>query len=425
MIQSTLRTSAIVPALSQVLDVSDGGMGNALWDIAGARPSLDLDFATTKSLVDRISGQNLVTFGRAGGTATYVDATGTIVTAAADEPPFTHDPVTLRCLGLRVEELRTNLLLRSEEFDNASWNPVPSTVTANTQTAPNGTLTADTVTTALGTGALFQTVACVASTVYTFSFYVKLGTMAASDFRFAVRDDSNGAFIATDIAPNVTPVTTEWRRVTYTFTTPVGCVLVRPYPYRAIPATYGTTAFIWGAQLEAGAFPTSYIPTTGAQATRNADVATIAGPAFSSWYRQDEGTLLIQWAMAAFPNTGGARVFELNSPSGTDIIWGRTQGGTNRVYDVTAGGVSQASLVPGAYTAGQSYRSAIAYKANDFAFSENGGIATDVAGSVPLSIDRLGIGCGTGGGNQGNLTIFRLTYFPQRLPNAKLQAITA
>jgi hypothetical protein len=223
--------------LPHLKGLTAGNIGSAVFKNA----SLDLKFADNKSLVDAVTGASLITFTRAS-SGTYVDSAGVLQTAV------------------------TNLLLRSEEFDNASWNVAPLilTVTANTQTAPNGTLTADTITTVSGTSALFQTVACVASTVYTWSFYVKLGTMAATDFRFAVRDDSNGAFIAAEIVPNVTPVTTEWRRVTYTFTTPVGCVLVRPYPYRAAPATYGTTAFLWGAQLEQSATVGEYIPTTSA-----------------------------------------------------------------------------------------------------------------------------------------------------------------
>ena len=229
-----------------------GWAKDALWRRAQAVPSLDLRFADNKSLADAVTGASLVTFTRAS-SGTFTDSAGTLQTAATDVPRFDHNPTTGESLGLLVEEPRTNLLLRSEEFDNAVWNqPAPSiaTVTPNAQIAPNGTLTADTFTTVSGVPTLFQAVACLASTAYTWSFYVKLGTMAAADFRFAVRDDTNGAFIATDIAPSITPVTTEWRRVTYTFTTPVGCVLVRPYPYRFSPATYGTTVHLWGAQLE-------------------------------------------------------------------------------------------------------------------------------------------------------------------------------
>ena len=353
----------------------------------------------------------------------YIPTTSTINSA----PRFDHNPTTGESLGLLVEEARANLLLRSEEFDNASWNVAPAilTVTANTQTAPNGTLTADTITTVSSTSALFQTVACAASTVYTWSFYVKLGTMAATDFRFAVRDDSNGAFIGSDITPNVTPVTTEWRRVTYTFTTPVGCVLVRPYPYRATPATYGTTAFLWGAQLEAGAFPTSYIPTTSATATRAADVASIGSSAFTSFYNQTEGTVFAGWS---YPVT----------PSSFPRIWQFTEGaaGDQNTFSVSTNfanhnrfGARAQNVVlfdaqqgPDA-TVNQSMRSAIALKAGQHAYSGNGTAPSTNAGAMPSGIDRCWIG------SLNNSLYFtghirRLTYWPVRLSNATLQAIT-
>jgi hypothetical protein len=72
----------------------------------------------------------------------YIPTTSTINSA----PRFDHNPTTGESLGLLVEEQRTNLLLRSEEFDNASWTNSASLVTANTAVAPNGTLTADTLT---------------------------------------------------------------------------------------------------------------------------------------------------------------------------------------------------------------------------------------------------------------------------------------
>ena len=57
------------------------------------KPSLFLDFANKKSLVDRISGNNLITFTRSS-VGTYVDADGLIKTAAADEARFDHNPLT-------------------------------------------------------------------------------------------------------------------------------------------------------------------------------------------------------------------------------------------------------------------------------------------------------------------------------------------
>ena len=100
------------------------------------RPTLDLAFAATKALDPRI------TFTRAS-TGTYVGSNGTLRTAGINEARFDHSPLTLESLGLLVEEARTNLLLRSEEFDNASWTKTRSSVTANAITAPDRTLTGD------------------------------------------------------------------------------------------------------------------------------------------------------------------------------------------------------------------------------------------------------------------------------------------
>jgi hypothetical protein len=397
-----------------------GWVKEFLWRKAQAAPSLDLRFADNKSLADAVTGQQLVTFTRAS-SGTFVDSAGTLQTAATDVPRFDHNPTTGESLGLLVEEARTNLLLRSEEFDNAVWNqPAPSiaTVTPNAQIAPNGTLTADTFTTVSGTPALFQAVVCLASTAYTWSFYVKLGTMAAADFRFAVRDDTNGAFIATDIAPSITPVTTEWRRVTYTFTTPVGCVLVRPYPYRFNPATYGTTVHLWGADLQSGASPTSYIPTTTAAATRAADVASITGSAFSSWYNATEGTIFHQ---GATPTT--ANFFSIDDGTVNNRITSYLPAATAPGFFVATGGVAQANIFSSTITAGSTFAQANSYKAANFAIAVNGGtIGTSSSGSIPV-VNKMVIGANVFAGAYVNGTIRRLVFWPQALPS-RLQSIT-
>jgi hypothetical protein len=393
---------------------SSRSFGDQLYDLAGQVPPLDLNFAGTKTLDPR------VTHTRAS-SGTYVGSDGLIKSATTNEPRFDHNPTTGESLGLLVEEAGTNLMLSSEEFDSASW--LGAVLTANTQVAPNGTTTADTLTATPGTPSFYQTVTCTASTAYTFSFYVKLGTMPASDFRFAVRDDTAGAFIATNIVPNVTPVTTEWRRVTYTLTTPVGCLLLRVYPYRSTIIT-GGTAFFWGAQLEAGAFATSYIPTTTATVTRAADVASISGANFSSWYRQDEGTVFVNGITP--PNRA-------NFPSLNTLHDGTSN---NRLlqYVFTSGYFSAArvgSVPQGDNTAavtptdGSAYKVASAFAVNNSVTAVNG-----VTGSVdtlclmPTALNTLAIGAEWNNANIVNSTIRRLTYWPQRLSNEVLQRIT-
>jgi hypothetical protein len=331
--------------------LTPGWAGDSLARAAQAVPSLDLNFAVTKTVGP------LVTFTRAS-TATYIDSAGTLQTAAVDVPRFDHNPTIGESLGLLVEEQRTNLLL--------------NTATLSTQSVT------------------------VTAAAHTLSFYGS-GTVTLSGASTAGPAVGSGAFPA---------------RTTLTFTPSAGTL------------TLTVTGSVTRAQLEAGAFPTSYIPTTTAAATRSADVASITGTNFSSWYRQDEGTVFARYSFPQSPNTSGARVFVFNNPTGTNIIWLRAQGGVNRVYDVTDASVSQATFNQGAYAAGVEYRAALATKANDFGFAENGGAPqSDSSGTMP-SVDRLGIGVDASGASPGNVHIRRLTYWPQRLPNSTLQAIT-
>ena len=192
-------------------------------------------FADNKSLVNATTGQNLVTHTRAS-SGTYVDSDGVIRTAT------------------------TNLLRRSEEFDT-TWVQ-RGIVSANTEIAPNGTLTADTITSGGGVGSVYQNVSVLASTIYTASVYVKLGTMSSSDYKIAVYNNSASNFIAADVTPSQTPNSSGWTRVTYTFTTPVGCTSVRWYPFRNGSAIPLSTVYLWGAQLEQSTTVGEYIPTT-------------------------------------------------------------------------------------------------------------------------------------------------------------------
>jgi hypothetical protein len=171
--------------------------------------------------------------------------------------------------GVLIEGSRTNLLLRSQEFNNASWqdgSPNIPTVAANSTAAPDGTTTADTLTAATGgTGSVSrQAVTTVGSTAYNFSIFIKQGTSASS--RLLVRDATNGVNILQTTAltwsagvPSIgsttgtwaTPVqlANGWWRVSGTASTGAGGVscLVSIFPDNVA----GTGSLIvWGAQLE-------------------------------------------------------------------------------------------------------------------------------------------------------------------------------
>jgi hypothetical protein len=137
-------------------------------------PSLDLRFAENKSLVDSVSGQNLITFTRAS-TGTFVDSDGVIRSAGNDVARFGHNPLTGECLGLLVEEQRVNFCLRSEEFGTSPWAASNVTVTANQEVAPSAATTADTLAATGANGTVRQPITTTAVAM-TFSVYLKRKT---------------------------------------------------------------------------------------------------------------------------------------------------------------------------------------------------------------------------------------------------------
>ena len=164
------------------------------------------------------------------------------------------------CPCLLLEPQRTNLLTYSEQFDNGAWNKINVTVSSNTAVAPDGTTTADIITATAANGEIGQFL--IQSTVdYTITFYVKSATSNPVDIKIGGQSSSATftAFTATN----------EWTRVTSTVLSLGGS-----RGSRVVIVNSGDSILLWGAQLEAGSYPTSYIPTTSASVTRVADSAS-------------------------------------------------------------------------------------------------------------------------------------------------------
>jgi hypothetical protein len=227
------------------------------------RPSLDLNFAKTKRLDPRI------TFTRAS-SGTYVGRDGLIKTAGVNEPRFDHNPTTGESLGLLVEEARTNLLPYSEDFSQADWVTFgTASKSSNVATAPDGNFTADSITLPAASGVL-DNIPVSASTTYTFSVYIR-GTPGTT-IRILSNANSSG------LVANTVTVSGVWQRYSVTFTTNSGDISTSIQ----FDSGGGNTFYVWGAQVEAGAFPTSHIPTVAATVTRAADVASITGSNFGT-----------------------------------------------------------------------------------------------------------------------------------------------
>ena len=203
----------------------------------------------------------------------YIPTTSAINSA----PRFDHNPTTGESLGLLVEESRTNLMLRSEEFDNASWIKLASSVSSNTATSPANTLTADSLVENTASGVQHyatQTVTISANTVYTATVYVKASTRSSIRFGFLNSALSNGAYAHINVSTGVISTQTTagtasnvsfgieaaasgWYRCRTTCTVDNSSILGSVFiglVDGTNNATYtgdGTSSiFLWGAQLE-------------------------------------------------------------------------------------------------------------------------------------------------------------------------------
>lgn len=392
-----------------------------------------------------------VTFTRAS-TATFVGSNGLIQSAAINIPRFDYDPVTLAAKGLLIEEQRINLQTYSEQFDNAVWNAsVSLTIAANTTTSPDGTNTADRgtrTTTAAGENMRRAVTTQAINTTYTLSVYVKANTAGA---RLYVRNLAVNNTITTGVVQfnpadgtvsttygsayvgkaTMTAVGNGWYRCSITGTTPA----VVATNFIDIGVTDGTSAvggnaansvFIWGAQLEAGAFVTSYIPTVASSVTRSPDIASITGTNFSSWYNASEGSFVATYE--ASPNTFTTYLAASNGVVAQNSMHMDNDGAGNMRVAYYSGSSAVALLSLGAVgTINAVNNIATAYKVNDFAASRNGGaVVTDTAGAVPVSVTQLNIGADPSGAavNVSNTHIRKITYYNKRLLNSQLQTLT-
>jgi len=368
----------------------------------------------------------------------------TLLSAPANVARFDHNPVTGESLGLLVEEQRTNLVLRSEEFDNASWLKGNGTITSNTVVALDGTLTGDKLVenTANGQHYVQQTITVSSGVAYTASCYVKAGErnrvnifISQSSSPFTIHAQVNVDLLTGTIIDGsgiVTSVGNGWYRISVTGTSSSTGEF-----FRISTISTGTTTsytgdgysgiYIWQAQLEAGAFATSPIKTVASQVTRSTDSASMTGANFSSWYRQDQGTLYAE-GVSASGGSGNQMIASIGDGAAAQNQVSMYKSGAALLQLISSSGATQSNLNSGLVAASNTnYKFSTAYKVNDFAFSVNANtVATDTSGQVPAVVNKLDIGnWHVSATSPWNSTIKKIAYYPTRLTNTQLQALTS
>jgi hypothetical protein len=357
-----------------------------------------------------------------------MDSDGLIKVASADEARFDHRYVNgqLESLGLLVEESRQNLLLNSV-VTTSNWSVNSSTVTNSATSAPDGTNTAARVQvdTANGYVAILNN-SVTPGQSYTFSFWVK--SYSGSSGTWGVNWFEN----VTGHNRTTVNITRNWQRFSITFTPTQSSVNVYISDNRSSLANIND-GYVWGAQLEAGSFMTSLIPTSGDTATRTADNVSMTGDNFSEWYNPTEGTFYVSSSFYADGNAAQL-IFQIdnNNNANRNGITFRNElsGNQIRPYDVNFS-ASPAGFDLWTHTGSlinTNYKTAFALKSNDMAAVTNypeGSLGLSSSTSRILQ-EKTTLRLGSGISNVSPLNghISKLSYYPRRLSNSQLQNLT-
>lgn len=397
-----------------------------------------------------------VTFTGRASAGTYFGSDGLIKTAASGEARYQYNPLNLKLAPkLLLEEQRTNLLLYSEQFDNAAWVKSRASIEENAANSPDGTLTADKLIGSVDFGEHFtsQVKSLTSGSVYTQSVYVKAGeykvlrlqgtqatfgtySQVNADFDLGVGTVSRKGSLVLSV--EILNIGGGWFRCSMTaqaIATNLGSIY--PILHNGTSTEYvgdGISGiYIWGAQLEEGSYPTSYIKTeaaqvtrvadssTSSQTTRSGDTATMTGASFSDWYRQDEGTFAVDYSLdvssSAFPSawsvtgTGGDAIYHVVNAGGRNIRYEYRKAGSLE-KDV---GISNTSA---------NVKTAFCYGQGSISQSTLGRAVTSNSPVSIIDVDNFNIGQ-RNNTSRLNGHIRRIAYYPRRITNDQLQALTS
>ena len=351
-----------------------------------------------------------------------------LLTAGGNQPRFDCNPTTGESLGLLIEEQRTNRCTDSTSLLATG----AATVSATATVAPDGSTNCRVIKVPSGyvyTGGMSNVVG--GSTTWTYSFYIKnygvfsSGTsiviglagptntyrVLVSNLNTTPTTSFSDAVNCTNTSSTVTSVGNGWYRITATGTYS-GAVDYNEFQFLAGVSGSIPNVFIWGMQLEAGAFATSYIPTTSASATRTADAASMTGANFSSWFNKGEGTIIYNTSSGQYIQD--ARLFwQLdNGISGYLQIFYASYAVNGNYYPPT--------IIPNGGTSTGPNLNAFAYNTTSVAVSTNGSAA---GGGSGLTYDfssaaRFNFGA-------TNIPISKMAFYPKKLTNTNLQALTS
>lgn len=372
----------------------------------GDGSTLSLDFTAMSGLDSRF------TFSRAS-TATFINSSGLVESAANGVARFDHDPATLAPKGLLIEGSVTNLVTQSEAFTTGAGHWTDSNITRDgtLRTSPDGTANALRITASAGNATIIRTSAIGTSAARTFSIWLRRVTGTGNiDYT-----QDNGANW------NTQAITSSWVRYTFTHTAnhQVGIRIV----------TSGDAIELWGAQLEAGSGASSYIPTGSGTVQRAADLCSISGSAFASFYGAPTGWTV---AVRATPQSRAAGLFPtfmaVRSAADSGVrIYYYNDGTYNTAYRFGTASTNVEIYGPNNVTYGVSrWFGASVTSGAQIASSAGVQVGSTQTLAVPMDQTVMGIGndAAASPSNHARVHIQTIKFWPRAFSVAELNAVT-
>jgi hypothetical protein len=336
--------------------------------------------------------------------ATRVNADGLIETVASGVPRLDYpilNGVVQSCPALLLEPARTNELLYSQELDNAWWAKTDVSISANSIASPDGSLTADLITESATTGLhrVYRTLTPNGNN--SFSFFVKsngvrwivLAAGNTTNFGVHTSFDIQNGVVGTSLigTSKIENYGNGWYRCIVSGLANGGATSLNLYLCdgdNVISYTGDGTSgvYAWGAQLEAGSYATSYIPTSGTTITRAAEVCNGAGT--SAEFNDSEGVLFAE--ISALANDGIIRAIAISDGTGFNRVNIRYTGTSNQVeYSLFVNGQTTKTLFHSILDSTITSKISVHWKTNDLKFYVNGFLVGSISSAVMMPNNTL------------------------------------
>ena len=387
------------------------------------------------------SGVGDFDFSRSGG-ATRINKDGLIETVASGVSRLNYpliDGKVVGCPSHLLEPSRLQKIQYSEDFSQGYWGKSNVTVTTNQTISPDGSQNADKFleNTSTASHLISKSGISITSGVsHTLSVFVKAN--GRNTFRLFADTGGNSSFAYFNLetksigskqgltASKIEEYPNDWYRCSISFTPTTTSIYVQflltlDNETTSYTGDGSSGMYLWGAMLEQGSFPTSYIPTTNSAVTRSAETANNSGDA--STFNDSEGVLMAE--ISALDNDITNRIISISDGSGSNRVLVKFDNSSNLIQGTCTVGTDQASLLY--YTNDITINSKVLflYKSNDFQLWVDGFKRDfDSNGTTPSGLDRLNFDNSSGGSNfYGNTK--QIQYFDSALNDSDLEKLTS